>query len=285
MAKKKVETPFSQQEIEAGFFDVDATLRRDNLTLRVVQYLLAKKKIEPHHCKDLEIIITKWQERLAPYDEVTNELTRAIEHGLEGLHLDDLLEAGQQALAADGDRPYDFTRALLQSLKESKKPTFLAAISGSPMAIVDPYCRSLGFTEVHATLFDLDDGRVTGGFGKAVSPYHSKDQTCLKIAKKHKLTVEHGTIMGAMAIGDAVADHKMLSVVQYPIAFNPTRGLVELCRRDGIPIVIERKNMISIMVTPWAKAGSAMQEVQVEDILPKPLAQRMREKLPHLFAA
>lgn len=275
----------TEQEICVGFFDVDATLYRDNLSLRVVQHLLAKEKIEPRHCEELEIMIAKWQERLATYDDVNVELTRTIENGLEGLHLDDLLEAGEQAILHGADRPYDFTRALLDSLKGSKKPLLLAAISGSPMAIVDPYCRSLGFTEVHATLFDLDGGRVTGGFGKAVSPYHSKDQTCLKIAKKHKLTIEHGTIMGAMAIGDAVADHKMLSVVQYPIAFNPTRGLVELCRRDGIPIVIERKNMISIMVTPWAKAGSAMQEVQVEDILPKPLARRMRAKLPHLFTA
>lgn len=278
MAKKH------KPEIRVAFFDMDATLYRYNFSLNVVQILLEKGVVQAEHYHDLEAVISDWQARKATYDDLTVELTRTIRTGLEGVMLDDLLIAGQQAAEVGLNRPYLFTRALLEVLKSMDPKPYLVAISGSPVAVVKPYCDALGFNEVHATMFELDDGRITGGFDRATSPYHTKNETCLDVALRLDLPIERDLITGALAIGDALADHKMFNVVEYPIAFNPTRQLLAVCREHSTPVVTERKDVIGIQLARWGKTTEPMIEVTIEEILPPKMAAKMRALLPGLYA-
>lgn len=284
MAKKH------KPEIRVAFFDMDATLYRYNFSLNVVQILLEKGVVQAEHYHDLEAVISDWQARKATYDDLTVELTRTIRTGFEGVMLDDLIKAGKQAAEEGLNRPYLFTRGLLEVLKSMDPKPYLVAISGSPVAVVKPYCDALGFNEVHATMFELDDGKITGGFDRATSPYHTKNMTCLEVAHRlglpieHEEEIDHVVIKGSLAIGDALADHKMFDVVEYPIAFNPTLQLLAVCREHSTPVVTERKDVIGIQLARWGKTTEPMIEVMIEEILPPKMAAKMRALLPGLYA-
>ncbi len=279
-----------EPEILVAYIDIDGTLIRDNFTLRVVQILHEKGIISAEHYHDLKSVISTWQARKATYDDLTVELTRTIRMGLEGVTLNDLLIAGQQAAEEGLNRPYLFTRALLEVLKSMDPKPYLVAISGSPVAVVKPYCDAVGFNEVHATMFEIDNGKITGGFEKATSPYHTKGMTCIERAQfldlpiVHEEEVDRVVIKGSLAIGDALADHKMFDVVEFPLAFNPTLQLLEVCRKESTPVITERKDVISMCQVPWGKAGGAMAEVTIEDILPAKMGAEMQKHLPGLYA-
>ena len=49
---------------------------------------------------------------------------------------------------------------------------------------------------------------------------------------------------GSVGVGDSESDIPMLSTVERPIAFNPTRNLYEHAVEHAWPVVVERKNMI-----------------------------------------
>ena len=278
MAKKH------KPEIRVAFFDMDATLYRNNFSLRVVQIMLEKGVIDAEHYHDLAAVLSDWQARNATYDDLTIELTRTIRTGFEGVMLDDLLEAGKQAAEEGLNRPYLFTRALLEVLKSMSPKPYLVAISGSPRAVVQPYCDALGFDDVHATMFEIKDGKITGGFEKAKSPYHTKHMTCLEVAKRLDLPIKRGLITGAIAIGDALADHNMFDVAEFPLAFNPTAQLLEVCRKQSTPVITERKDAIGVYQVPWGEVNGAMVEGTIEDILPPKTAKEMRKRLPGLYA-
>lgn len=271
-------------EIKVAFFDIDGTLYRDNISLRLVEVLRERGHIEAKHCVDFDAVQGARQAREASYEDLMAELSKLTETAFTGLHLDDLITAGAIAAEHGRDRPYVFTRALLESLKTMRRRPHLVAISGSPIAVVEPYCKALGFDEVYATYFKLDDSRVTGGFSQAESPYHHKDRVCRAVADQLKLTTtSKGTIMGALAVGDALADGRMLEVVEYPVAFNPTAALRIESRSKGFPCVTERKDAITVECVPWPKAGAAMHEVAIESILPSRLAKWVRERIPQLY--
>lgn len=269
-----------QSAIEVAFFDIDATLYRDNFSLRLIQVLSERGHLHPDQCANLDIVMARWRAREASYDAVNAEISRITDTAFEGLYLDDLIEAGKIAAAHGISRPYLFTRALLDALKGQKRPPRLVAISGSPIAVVEPYCQSLGFHEVHATLFKLEDGRVTGGFSKATSPYHRKDKTVYKVAKKMGLENDYGCVLKALAVGDAFADSRMLAAVEYPIAFNPTRALYDECRKRGYPAVYERKDNVTVSRVPWPHTTKSLfTEVRLDSIVPKQLAAKMAKAL------
>ena len=49
---------------------------------------------------------------------------------------------------------------------------------------------------------------------------------------------------GSVGMGDTLSDVGFLEMVRTPIAFNPNRGLFEVARRRGWPVVVERKDVI-----------------------------------------
>ena len=48
----------------------------------------------------------------------------------------------------------------------------------------------------------------------------------------------------SVGMGDTLSDVGFLEMVETPIAFNPNRGLFEVARQRGWPIVVERKDVI-----------------------------------------
>jgi phosphoserine phosphatase len=52
------------------------------------------------------------------------------------------------------------------------------------------------------------------------------------------------SLEGSVGMGDTLSDVGFLELVRTPIAFNPNRGLFEVARQQGWPIVVERKDVI-----------------------------------------
>ncbi|USN52749.1 MAG: HAD-IB family phosphatase [Candidatus Nomurabacteria bacterium] len=271
-------------QVVVAFFDIDGTLYRDNFSAVLMEYLHIKEKIDPVHYQGLENAFSMWRARKGTYDEVNNELIKSINNGLEGVLLSDVITASKYVATQGLERPYKFTHALLEALKILQPRPLLIAISGSPLCVVEPYAQALGFDEVYATEFEVDDGRIRGGFERAASPYHSKGLVCQGIASKHGFERIGECIRGAIAVGDARADERMLSVVEFPLAFNPNAELMALCRRQGMPAIIERKDVILALMTHWPDELGAFEEVPIDDILPRDLANLLQQSLPGIFA-
>lgn len=66
-----------------------------------------------------------------------------------------------------------------------------------------------------------------------------------KPEKLNELVTKHGASWtDSIAVGDSEGDIPMLSAVERPIAFNPTKMLFDKAKEQGWSIVIERKNMV-----------------------------------------
>jgi phosphoserine phosphatase len=113
----------------------------------------------------------------------------------------------------------------------------LFAISASQAEIVELLAGYYGFDDYGGSIYEIKDGYFTG----------RKD--VLKSDRKpthlRKLVAKHGADWaGSVGVGDSESDIPMLSIVEQPIAFNPTRNLYEYAVEHTWPVVVERKNMI-----------------------------------------
>lgn len=274
-----------EHEIKLAFFDIDGTLYRDNVTLRLIQVLREQKKISGPECQALDDAMSEFRRRHIAYDVIENIVAELMEKSFEGLYLDDLLSAGRHAAQISHERPYLFTHTLLRCAREVYPQIKCIAISGSPIAVVEPYALELGFDHVVATLFELDEkNRVTGGWGKSTSPYGNKGAWCHEYAEKYHVEHDQGVIHGALAVGDSIADYSMFRVVEFPIAFNPTHELDLTCRMNAMPVVTERRDVVRIMYSDhFAKPRYTFTEVDIESIVPSALAKAIRARMPNLY--
>jgi phosphoserine phosphatase len=73
--------------------------------------------------------------------------------------------------------------------------------------------------------------------GNVVKTHTGKDKIIQRLIEEHTLTLK-----GSYAVGDSNGDSGMLSIVDNPIAFNPTYELLEKALEQGWKVVVERKN-------------------------------------------
>jgi phosphoserine phosphatase len=80
-------------------------------------------------------------------------------------------------------------------------------------------------------------GRFTGD--KSVLRREKKLELLRELAAKHGADWQH-----SLGVGDSESDIPMLSAVEQPVAFNPTKQLFEHARAQNWKIVLERKSVI-----------------------------------------
>lgn len=217
-------------------FDIDGTLFRSGL-YREVSYELMKMGALPDDI--LEETTAKnreWRHRTHgnAFEEFDMLLVDRVDHALPQLRIDDYEEAAQIVLEKKADNVYVYTRELIAQLK--REGYFLIAISGSQAELVGPFAAKYGFDTWIGQEWERGDEFFTG---KTVKTHTHKDIIIHDLMERYNLTLD-----GSYAVGDSYGDVGMLSIVDHPIAFNPTHELYDEALAHGWTIAIERKNMM-----------------------------------------
>lgn len=255
-----------ENEDGLAFFDIDGTFYRDSLNIAIIDRLAKDGLIPQSRLCELRRARRVWKERDGTYTDYIHLLVKSMENGLlTGIPEKDYCRVSRQVVRALGKRVYLFTRELHAALRGHGYAT--VALSGSPDQSVSAFARRWGFSDFVATRFTLD------ARGCLVSAKSHIDVPAERKGKEFKRLCE---VYGAhpyetLAIGDTAGDAPMLNEAEFPIAFNPDQELEKIAWEKSWPIVIERKNTITILKRESRR--------KVETIMPRPVALALRERL------
>lgn len=218
-------------------FDVDGTIFRSSLTRSLFSALVKEGIFPARAAREVAPSFEAWLNRRGSYDAYIAELIRVFYWYIKGKHQDDVRRISRKIVAVEKARIYRFTRDLIAELK--RKNYFIVAISGSPFEIVRSYNRFLRFSRSYGWVLETDaQGRYTG---KAKHMYSVNDK---KFLVEHAVKKYGATLKGSIGVGDSQSDVSFLSIVDRPIAFNPSSGLYKIAKKRGWEIRVERKDVL-----------------------------------------
>jgi HAD superfamily hydrolase (TIGR01490 family) len=217
-------------------FDIDGTIARNSLFFQIVDELIAQGHIPSKARKELDDLYAKYQKRSHPlafaeYSQRSVDILFANIHTLSSVNYRKAVDA---VISRSGDHVYTYTRDLVHKLKS--EGYFLIALSGSELYAVERFTESFGFDLAIGERYEEKDGHLTGNSEEI---FKKKDVFLKKFVEEHDLTYKD-----SYAVGDSLADAKMLKLVDNPIAFNPEDRLYEKAIEQGWKIVVERKSVI-----------------------------------------
>lgn len=224
---------------KVAVFDVDGTLFRSGLYREVIFELLRQKIIPPEAQNIFSDEEINWRKRKGDesFVQYNDKIIDVLHQNLTRLKVKDYQKASQRVVEKMGDYCYVFTRNLVKKL--GKDGYYLVAISGSPHEAVELFTKRLGFDlAVGADYKKGTSGYFTGELGEPHT-WYDKEKVLEQILDWSKFTMKD-----SCAIGDTMGDASLLAIVDNPIAFNPQKELFQLAKKEGWPVVIERKNMI-----------------------------------------
>jgi HAD superfamily hydrolase (TIGR01490 family) len=225
------------KEKKLAIFDVDGTIFRSSLLIKLVDELIAEKLFKPGVENGYLKLREEWLDREGSYEAYINAVIRVFDQNLRGLKYTDLRKIAHRVVVREKSHTYIFTRDLVKKLKH--KGYFILAISHSPKLAVENFCKALGFSKVYGIMNELDaSGRFTG---RALHQDVIFDK-----AKVLERALSKGglTLKGSVGVGDTESDIAFLKMVSRPIAFNPNKKLYTYAKKKGWEIVVERKDVI-----------------------------------------
>lgn len=218
-------------------FDIDGTLIRWQLYHAIAdemgnQGILSKEDYENTKKARMTWLERSSEDSFLDYEAV---LIRIVENAIPGIHENVVEEICSEVINKYKNQVHTFTRDKIISLK--KQNYLIFAISGSPEIIV----------KLLSTYYNFDD--YGGSKYEIINHHYTGKNSILNFSKKteylNKLIVKHNaTLKGSQAYGDSEGDIPLLTHVEQPTAFNPTKKLYLYAQQQRWPIVIERKNVI-----------------------------------------
>lgn len=215
-------------------FDIDGTLYRWQLFHELVEELVASQALaDPDGL--LSQTWNDWRGGKLSFHDYEHKLIQDVLYkNLADVSVEAFDRACQTVVETSGHKVHKYTLDLLKHLQQKKYLTI--AISGSQQELLDRFCKLYGFDIAIGALYQRQNGRFTGEFARTT--VGRKAEILKQLVDEHRLNFS-----GSLAIGDSDSDIEILSLVEQPIAFNPSEDLFAHARSAGWPIVIERKNM------------------------------------------
>ncbi|MFY9462262.1 MAG: HAD-IB family hydrolase [Candidatus Sungiibacteriota bacterium] len=222
---------------KVAIFDIDGTIFRSSLLIELVDALIQEGVLKGNVRKQYARAYARWADRKDSYEKYLDAVIDAFEANLKGVRYKDFLRVAKKVVAFHENRVYRYTRDLVRQLK--KKRYYLLAISGSPKAIVQEFCKKLGFNKVYGRIYELDrrerfTGRIT--YRELIG---DKAKILNRAVDKENLSLKY-----SIGVGDTESDIGFLKMVDRPICFNPNKNLLRIAQRRHWTVVIERKDVI-----------------------------------------
>ncbi len=220
-------------------FDIDGTVIRWQLYHAMVDALLRQGYIDASRFEAVRVARMSWKRRVGSdsFNEYEHELVQVFDEALKGLPVNMLEMAAQTVFGEYKEQVYAYTRDLIRDLKA--KNYLLLVISGSPSLIIKKLTDYYEFDDFAATDYPQKNGYFTGEKNLTIG---RKGELLQGLIDKHHLET-----VGSIGVGDSEGDIAMLALCERPIAFNPSRGLLEHAQNHKWEIVVERKNVIYTM--------------------------------------
>lgn len=217
-------------------FDIDGTLIRGGLFRQLVIGLMERGIFSAQHSAAIHRTLTAWKCRDGKdaYDAYERSLIEAMAHSLVDIPIAVFDSVAADIIACELDHVHTYTRQRLSELKQAGY--FLIAISGSQEELVAPFAKKYGFDTWVAQQYERKNGVFTGNI---VFTHTNKDKILKKTITEHDLNRED-----SYAFGDSEGDWHMLAMVDHPVAFNPTKKLLDIAMERGWPVVLERKSVV-----------------------------------------
>ena len=227
----------TNEQKKVAVFDIDGTIFRSSLLIKLVEELVARGDF-PASASDLyKPTEEAWVQRHGTYEDYIMKVVESFTTNLKGLPYSALYDAAKVVSAKERDLRYRYTSKLITELKA--QGYFLLAVSQSPWAVLEDFCKSLGFDKVYGRFYELDETEHFTGQVKSEELISDKAAIVRRAAEKHGLTLED-----SYTVGDTEGDIPMLAIASHPICFNPNAKLAAEARKNGWTIVIERKDVI-----------------------------------------
>lgn len=227
----------ADKEQKVAIFDIDGTLFRSSLLIELVDTLI-DKGIFPADARDIYAKEhERWLERAGDYESYIGAVIEAFLTHLKGVHYGDFMDAADEVVERQKYYTYRYTRELITDLKE--QGYFLLAISHSPKAILETFCREMGFDKVYGKLYQTGE---TGRFTGEVLEEHLIENKANVV--KRAVEKENLTLKKSIGVGDTESDIPFLELVEKAICFNPNAKLYKYARINKWRIVVERKDVV-----------------------------------------
>lgn len=217
-------------------FDIDGTLIRWQLYHAIVNELAKQGHLSKQAYDKIRTSRMQWKARThgESFKDYERALVSAYHAALTKLKVEDYLRAVDNVFDEYKDQVYTYTRDLLRHLK--KEGYILFTISGSQQEVIQKLAEYYGFDEAVGNHYERENGYFTGEHAHVVE---NKSKILAGLIKKHGCSYED-----SVGVGDSEGDIELLSSVENPIAFNPSKILYGHAHGQNWKIVVERKNVI-----------------------------------------
>jgi len=218
-----------------AIFDIDGTFFRWQLFHELVFQLKDMGCFDKKTTAKLEESFLNWRALKASWAEYENQVVATIEDAITSINPKQVEEAAQKIIDKSGHKVYAYTAQLAQQLK--KEGYFLLAITGSQQEVAELFAKKHGFDDCIGLVHERENEQYTGKYARFV--VNNKLSLAQDYIAEHNLTLEN-----SYGIGDSASDIDILSLVTHPIAFNPSKELLDEAQMRKWPIIIERKNIM-----------------------------------------
>ncbi len=225
---------------KVAIFDIDGTIFRSSLLIEITEALIREgifsKKARGIYTKAYE----NWSDRKDSYKKYIGAVVDAFEQSIKGVRYNDFVKVVKNVMVSQQNHVYRYTRELVKDLK--KKKYYLLAISNSPKAVVDEFCKKWGFDKAYGRVYELDrSGKFTGKI-----LYENLITDKAKILER-AIGKENLTLTDSVGVGDSESDIAFLKLVEKPICFNPNSKLYHHAKSVKWKIIVERKDVIYLL--------------------------------------
>lgn len=217
-----------------ALFDIDGTLYRWQLYHELVQVLAMSDVFPRNSIVELNDKWNAWRGGDLSFDDYERFVVHLMTKNLPLVPIKTFEAACDKVVEDSSHKTHFYTRNLLIKLKKSGYK--IIAITGSQQELIDRFGKRYGFDIVVGAKYQRRGNHFTGETD--VLTIGRKPEILRSIVQDNDLTWQD-----SVAIGDSDGDASVLELVEKPIAFNPAAGLFERAKREGWPIVLERKNM------------------------------------------
>jgi len=222
---------------KVAFFDIDGTVFRSSLFIELIEKLITEEVFPANACEEYQDVYNSWLNREGSYEDYIEAMIGTFYNHIKGVHYGIVADLGKEVLSLHSKRVYRYTRDLIKALKADNY--YVVAISQSPKAILDGFCKEYGFDKVYGRMYEIGP---TDCFTGVVIDEHiiqNKANIIKRVFEKEEVTPE-----GSVAVGDTEGDIPMLESVARPICFNPNSALYAYARQMEWKIIVERKDVI-----------------------------------------
>lgn len=222
---------------KVAFFDIDGTVFRSSLLIELVEKMVEVGVFPESARAEYINEFQSWLNREGSYEAYINAVVATFMHHIKGVHYGEMADYGREVVRAHNKRVYRYTRDLMRQLKA--EGYYLIAISQSPKAILDEFCKDYGFDKVYGRMYELGPSDRFTGVVLEEHLIQNKANIVNRVFDRHDFDRTD-----TYAVGDTEGDISMLEMVDRPICFNPNKVLFDHANREDWTVIIERKDVI-----------------------------------------